>query len=184
MEARTAQRAEPTTNLPAPPGRRETRPGSPVVAGLLLGIGFGGFFDGIVLHQILQWHHLLTSTGAHPAATVAGLEANTLADGLFHAFTFVASLAGLFLLWDGLRRGAQLSARGLGGLMLAGWGAFNLLEGVVAHQILTLHHVNYANVPLWDALFLIFGAILLIGGTVLARSATRDAAVKAPRAGN
>ena len=49
-------------------------------AGLLLGIGLGGFVDGIVLHQILQWHHLLSSTGEHPATTVAGLAANTLAD--------------------------------------------------------------------------------------------------------
>jgi uncharacterized membrane protein len=169
--------------LAAPPGRRETRTGSLVVAGLLLGIGFGGFFDGIVLHQILQWHHLLTSTGAHPATTVAGLEANTLADGLFHAFTFVASLAGLFLLWAGLRRGTQLSARGLVGLMLAGWGGFNLVEGVIDHQILTLHHVNYANVALWDAVFLIFGAILVIGGVLLARP-HRETAVNAPAAGN
>ena len=53
--------------------------------GLLLGVGLGGFVDGIVLHQILQWHHLLTSEGSYPATTVAGLEANTLADGLFHA---------------------------------------------------------------------------------------------------
>jgi len=29
-------------------------------AGILLGIGLGGFVDGIVLHQILQWHHMLT----------------------------------------------------------------------------------------------------------------------------
>lgn len=28
--------------------------------GFLLGIGFGGFVDGIVLHQLLQWHHMLT----------------------------------------------------------------------------------------------------------------------------
>jgi uncharacterized membrane protein len=41
-------------------------PRSTVTAGgILLGIGFGGFFDGIVLHQILQWHHMLTSTGDH-----------------------------------------------------------------------------------------------------------------------
>jgi uncharacterized membrane protein len=31
--------------------------------GLLLGLGLGGFIDGIVMHQILQWHHLLTGTG-------------------------------------------------------------------------------------------------------------------------
>ena len=31
--------------------------------GILLGIGPGGFVDGIVLHQILQWHHMTTGTG-------------------------------------------------------------------------------------------------------------------------
>ena len=25
-----------------------------------LGFALGGFFDGILLHQILQWHHLLS----------------------------------------------------------------------------------------------------------------------------
>jgi hypothetical protein len=52
-----------------------------------MGLGLGGFLDGIVLHQILQWHHMLTDTGDHPMTTVAGLEANTLADGFFHAAT-------------------------------------------------------------------------------------------------
>ena len=39
---------------------------------IVLGIGLGGFLDGIVLHQILQWHHMLTSTGDYPATTVRG----------------------------------------------------------------------------------------------------------------
>src|SRR3954447_23051246 len=47
----------------------------PRAPGLLLGIGLGGFVDGILLHQILQWHHMLTSTGSYPMTTVAGLEA-------------------------------------------------------------------------------------------------------------
>jgi uncharacterized membrane protein len=141
--------------------------------GLLLGIGFGGFFDGILLHQILQWHHMLTSTGDHPAKTVAGLQANTLADGLFHALTFVASLVGLSLVWAAVRKGAKLAGRHLVGLMLAGWGIFNLVEGVVDHQILAVHHVNYDNVVLWDTAFLLFGAVLLMSGWVLARSGQR-----------
>ena len=28
-------------------------------AGILYGLGLGGFIDGTVLHQILQWHHML-----------------------------------------------------------------------------------------------------------------------------
>ena len=33
------------------------------LAGILLGVGLGWFVDGIVLHQILQWHHMLTDYG-------------------------------------------------------------------------------------------------------------------------
>ena len=88
--------------------------------GLLLGIGFGGFFDGIVLHQVLQWHHMLSSTGDNPTNTVAGLEENTLADGLFHSFTFLAALAGLWIVWAALQKGAVLSGRQLLGPMPAG----------------------------------------------------------------
>lgn len=32
-----------------------------IIAGIVLGLGQGGFFDGIVLHQILQWHHMFTN---------------------------------------------------------------------------------------------------------------------------
>jgi uncharacterized membrane protein len=66
----------------------------PLVSCVLLGVGLGGFVDGIVLHQILQWHHMLTATVDHPADTVAGLEANTLADGLFHAAAWIFVAAG------------------------------------------------------------------------------------------
>jgi uncharacterized membrane protein len=136
--------------------------------GLLLGVGLGGFVDGIVLHQILQWHHLLTSEGSHPASTVAGLEANTFADGLFHAATWLATLAGLLLVWTSGERG---SPRRLLGPMLAGWGAFNLVEGVIDHHILTLHHVRSGDAELaYDLGFLALGAALLAGGLLLARS--------------
>lgn len=53
----------------------------PVLAGVFLGLGLGGFFDGIVLHQILQWHHMLTSAG-YPANTLDNLEFNIVWDGI------------------------------------------------------------------------------------------------------
>jgi uncharacterized membrane protein len=59
-------------------------------------------------------------------------------------------------------------------MMLAGWGLFNLVEGVVNHQILTVHHVNYDNVPLWDTLFLVLGGLLLIVGIALVRRGERE----------
>lgn len=39
--------------------------------GIVLGVGLGGFFDGIVLHQVLQWHHMFSSV--YPVDTVSGL---------------------------------------------------------------------------------------------------------------
>jgi uncharacterized membrane protein len=78
------------------------------------------------------------------------------------------------LLWGAVRRGAVFAGRHLAGLMLAGWGLFNLVEGIIDHQILTIHHVNNDNVVLWDVLFLALGAVLLLGGIVLARSGARS----------
>jgi uncharacterized membrane protein len=70
----------------------------PILSGILLGLGLGGFFDGIVLHQLLQWHHMLTSAG-YPADSVPNLAINTLWDGLFHAGTYLLVLLGLVVLW-------------------------------------------------------------------------------------
>jgi uncharacterized membrane protein len=150
-------------------------------AGLLLGIGLGGFFDGIVLHQILQWHHMLSSQGNYPTNTVAGLEVNTLWDGFFHAFTYVATVAGLFLLWSAARQPHSIwSTKLLVGLLLMGWGAFNLVEGIIDHQILGIHHVNEKAPPeqwiWWDLGFLAWGAIMLIGGWRLARAGEAEQA--------
>jgi uncharacterized membrane protein len=142
-------------------------------AGILLGIGLGGFFDGIVLHQILQWHHLLSSAG-YPPNSVENLQINTLADGLFHTATWIFTAIGVFALWRVIQLGnSMLSGRVLFGAMLVGWGGFNLVEGIIDHQILGIHHVRegVANVLLWDIGFLVWGAVMLIGGWWLIQSA-------------
>lgn len=141
--------------------------------GLLLGVGLGGFVDGIVLHQILQWHHMLTSTGEYPMTTVAGLEANTLVDGFFHAFTWLCVTAGSLLTVRAWQRGELAPPwRRHIGLLLLGWGAFNLVEGVIDHQLLGIHHVrDDLGGPLgWDLAFLASGAVLSAAGWALARS--------------
>ena len=145
----------------------------PRAPAFLLGIGLGGFVDGIVLHQLLQWHHLLSDTGDHPVTTVAGLEANTLADGLFHAFTWICVVVAMVLTvraWQ--RRELAPPWRMHVGLLLAGWGAFNLVEGLIDHQLLGIHHVrDDLGGPLgWDLGFLAFGAVLLLVGLALARA--------------
>ena len=146
----------------------------PAAAGILFGLGLGGFFDGIVLHQILQWHHMLTSAG-YPATSVGNLELNTLWDGIFHASTYLFVVIGLFLLWRTAHRvHLWWSGRLLIGTLLMGFGIFNLVEGIVDHQILGLHHVN-ETVPAsqwlyWDIGFLVWGALMLIGGWALYKS--------------
>src|SRR5215218_6665786 len=98
----------------------------PRAPALVLGLGLGGFLDGIVLHQILQWHHILTSTDGHPMTTVAGLEANTLADGLFHVATWLLVAAGGWLMLRAWQEGRLAPpVRAHVGLLLAGWGVFN-----------------------------------------------------------
>jgi uncharacterized membrane protein len=150
-----------------------TRTDFPVSAGILLGLGLGGFFDGIVLHQLLQWHHLLTSAG-YPPDSVANLEVNTLWDGLFHAATYVFTLSGLAILWRRARAGhGRWSGKLLPGSLLMGFGLFNLVEGAINHQLLGLHHVN-ETVPreqwlAWDLGFLAWGAAMLVGGWLLLR---------------
>ena len=74
-------------------------------AGLLLGLGLGGFVDGIVLHQILQWHHMVSHVEAFPVGTVAGLEVNRLADGFFHMGTWLLVVAGSTAAIASWRRG-------------------------------------------------------------------------------
>lgn len=59
----------------------------------------------------------------------------------------------------------------LWGWILAGWGIFNLVEGVLDHHILGIHHVRGGPHQLWwDIGFLVLGALLLAGGYLLARS--------------
>jgi uncharacterized membrane protein len=143
----------------------------PVPAGILFGVGLGGFFDGIVLHQILQWHHMVTSAG-YPADSVENLELNTFFDGLFHASTYACVVIGLVVLWRAARKThLRWSTKVLISTLLMGFGVFNLLEGLVDHHLLGLHHVN-ETVPenqwiYWDVGFLIWGAFMLAGGWLM-----------------
>lgn len=152
---------------------------APLAPAVLLGIGLGGFVDGIVLHQVLQWHHLLTDHGDYPPDTVRGLEVNTLWDGLFHAFSWVAVVVGVVRLWRAAGTGRALPARSLVGGLAIGWGAFNLGEGIVDHHLLTLHHVrdDVADPLPWDLGFLALGVVLVAGGWLAVR---RDRAVSSP----
>jgi len=137
---------------------------------ILYGLGLGGFVDGIALHQILQWHHMVSNVQDYPVTTVAGLEVNTLADGFFHVATWSLVLVGSITAIIAWRQGRLAPSWGFHfGLVLAGWGIFNVVEGLIDHQLLGVHHVrDDLGAPLsWDIGFLIFGALLIVGGCVL-----------------
>lgn len=155
---------------------RTEQPGKqtfPLSAGIFLGLGLGGFFDGIVLHQILQWHHMVTSAG-YPPTSVENLRFNTLLDGLFHALTYIFVAIGLALLWrDAHRPHVYWSGKLLIGSLLLGFGIFNVVEGIIDHQLLGIHHVNETVPPeqwiYWDLGFLLWGAAMIVGGWWLLR---------------
>lgn len=166
----------------ARPGSTLERPRGLTAPGIVLGVGLGGFVDGILLHQLLQWHHMLTSTDTdhvgisyYPADTVHGLRINTLWDGVFHTFTWLMVLAGLALLYARVQhsRGRVWASRALWGWVLVGWGVFNVVEGLVDHQVLGIHHVRSGpHQTAWDVAFLAVGLALVAGGWLLQRGAS------------
>ncbi|MFL6662250.1 MAG: DUF2243 domain-containing protein [Rhizobacter sp.] len=143
-----------------------------VAAGLLIGAGLGGFVDGIVLHQLLQVHNMLSAK--LPPDTLVDAKVNMFWDGVFHAGVWLMTSVGLVMLFRAGRRvDVPWSGRVLAGALLAGWGLFNLVEGVIDHELLGLHHVlEYApdHRPA-DMAFLLFGAALLVAGACLVRFA-------------
>jgi uncharacterized membrane protein len=155
----------------------DARAKPPLLPSLLMGIGFGGLIDGIVLHQVLQWHHMLTDEGCCPASTIGGLEDNTLADGFFHLGTWIAVMAGTLVSLRAWQRGELAPPwRSHFGGLLFGWGLFNLVEGLIDHQILGIHHVrDDLGAPLgWDLGFLGFGvALMLLGWTLIGSGRAR-----------
>ena len=132
---------------------------------LLLGIAFGGFFDGILLHQILQWHHLLSLIPA-----VTDLRMQVLWDGYFHLLMYVFALLGLWGLWRVRLRQEEISRRSLLGALMAGFGIWHMLDGLLSHWLLGIHRIKIdSQMPLaWDVgWFLVFGLIPALVGWYL-----------------
>lgn len=142
---------------------------------MVLGIGIGGFIDGIVLHQILQWHEMLTNKLA--PVTVEAKSVNMFWDGIFHAFTLIVVFIGVILLWNLLhRRDIDRSGRLLAGGMLWGWGLFNIVEGIINHHVLELHNVKETAEPdFWNYGFLAISILMLITGSLLLKRRVKSA---------
>ena len=162
--------------------RKDRRP--LIAAATLLGIGLGGFFDGILFHQLLQSHNMLSGAAYYPKTglpsekIVVNMEINMFWDGLFHALTWITTVAGLAMLWRaGQRSDVPWSTRTLIGGISLGWGLFNLVEGVIDHHILHIHHVTETeNHLVWDLTFLGSGVVLIVLGVALISKARDDSA--------
>ncbi|WP_149563671.1 DUF2243 domain-containing protein [Streptomyces cacaoi] len=161
------------------PTGTEVPPNRITAPGIVLGVGLGGFVDGILLHQLLQWHHILSSTNTdrigvkyYSPHSVSGLEMNTVWDGIFHAVCWLAVLLGLALLYSRVTHGRRRvwTSRVLWGWIVVGWGLFNLVEGLLDHQILGIHHVHDGPYQVWwDTGFLVVGVLLMAVGYLLQR---------------
>jgi uncharacterized membrane protein len=139
-------------SIPAPAARRN------LLAGLLLGVGAIAFLDEVVFHQLLHWHKFYDR-----ASTELGL----VSDGLFHAFSWGATVAALFLLGS-LRRDRAVDRRRVLGGLLTGAGAFQLYDGLVQHKLLGLHQIRYGVELLpYDLTWSVLAAVLLVAGLVL-----------------
>jgi uncharacterized membrane protein len=141
-----------------------------LTAGIVLGIGLGGFVDGIALHQIAQWHNM--GSAVLPPTSMEAMRRNMVWDGLFHSVTWIVTLIGVYMLRTDTHAEQTPRIPAFTGQLLFGWGAFNLTEGVIDHHLLNLHHVKDlpVHVPFYDWVFLAIGGLgLLAIGWLLMR---------------
>ena len=149
-----------------------------IVWGAVLGFALGGFFDGILLHQILQWHHLLSLVPG-----VDTLRSQVLWDGYFHALMYLVAIAGLWGLWRNGSHGEEHKRSDLLGAVLVGFGLWHIVDAVLSHWLLGIHRIKLdsPNPLAWDLIWLAaFGVLPLVAGWRLLRRRQQ----KASTAGN
>ncbi|MEO6549405.1 MAG: DUF2243 domain-containing protein [Ferruginibacter sp.] len=147
-----------------------------LAAGTLLGIGLGGFVDGIIFHQVLQLHSMLSAK--LPQDNLVNVKVSMVWDGLFHAFTWVATAVGIRMLWHaGTISNCPWSGKMMWGALLIGWGTFNLVEGIIDHHLINIHHVvELLGTSIYDYIFLATGIILIGVGLMITRQAKSNQA--------
>jgi len=136
-------------------------------AAFLFGIGFGGLLDCIVLQHLLHWQEMV---GGDAWA--------------YFGMWIVAALGAVFLYSAFRAPGRMPSGRAFSGSLLVGWGAFNLVDGIVDPLILGIHHVRDlpTHMPVYDWAFLAASALVLLAGLAL-RDARDPGPVRDRRSG-
>ena len=140
------------------------------LAGFLLGFGLGGFIDAIVLHMLLQWHHMIS--GRVSMDTFAGLRRNVVGDGVFSAGMWLITVTGLGVLWRSIQQNpvVPLTTSAFIGWIVIGWGGFHLFDSIVFHALLGLHHIRQVpNFLVYDIAFFLIGFGLIGVGYLMTR---------------
>lgn len=138
-------------------------------SGILFGIGLIAFVDETVFHQLLRWHHFYDKS-----TTDIGL----ISDGIFHAFSWFATIAGLFLFADLRRRNGLIFQRWLGGVLL-GIGVFQLYDGIIQHKWMKIHQIRYVdNVIVYDIVWNVSALIILLIGLFLLFRTSKNSTLK------
>jgi uncharacterized membrane protein len=130
----------------------------------VFGFGFMGALDGIIFHQLLQWHSVILNTDR---------TGQIISDGLFHLAVTITLVVGGVLLWlagnpNDLSKGLKLLVGGF----LFGTGTFNIIEGIINHHLLQIHRVKPGdpNALAYDLAFLALGVLLIIIGQKIKRN--------------
>ena len=107
-------------------------------------------------------------TNIESGNTVAGLELNTLGDGLFHVVDWLFTIAGIIVLWIAIKRNVILSTSVFIGSFCIGAGLFNIVEGILSHHVFQIHHVKPGMHQLaWDLSFIGAGILSVIIGWII-----------------
>ena len=135
-----------------------------ITASLVLGVGLGGFADGIVFHQLFQWHQMLSNKITPD--TWMNKSINMFWDGIFHLSCLMIMVLGTYLLFKSLsNRTANSSPKLFVSALFTGWAIFNIVEGIIDHQIMKLHNVREGiDSQFWNSVFLIASIVLLFIG--------------------
>lgn len=146
------------------------------VPAILIGVGLGAMLEGVVFHQLLQWHHLMSDAGDARIGLApfpdSGLVSQIWWDGIFHVGALIILVLGLAHAASGRRARTQaMRSRTFWGWVIVGGGVFMIIEGILSHHVLAIHHVRPgADEILWDLGWLLIGGMVVVVGWLLAAS--------------
>lgn len=145
--------------------KRHTYLNRNLLSGLFFGLGLAAFIDETVFHQLLHWHHFYDKS-----TTTIGL----VSDGFFHAFSWFATIASLFILADLRHKQFFWLKRWWGGVFL-GSGGFQLYDGIIQHKIMRIHQIRYVeNIFIYDLIWNITAVILILIGIFFIYSTKKE----------